>query len=725
MREQSFEWLRDKQVELEASSKDGLTVKASFHLQGISCVGCVWLIEKLFLRHEGAVRAASDPQRGELRLQWVAGRLQLADVATELQRHGYLLSPESTVSQSVSRELLTRLALCGAFALNGMLFTLPRYLGMDDDFPLANLFSLLTLLFSTLSLVTGGSYFISRAIRALRSGIIHIDLPIAMGLLLAYIGSLVGWLLKEERFLYFDFVGIFTFLMLVGRWLQERAVSHNRSQISGQQAEPKAVTRLTPMGSERVPPQALVIGDEIEISPGETVPVTGELVSPQASFSLEWINGESDPRLFPQGRIVPAGAASIERASAQLRVTELWENSLLARLLKPAERSDRSKATERVLRAYLLVVIALAAAGGFVWGFLLHDPLSAWQVALSILVVSCPCAIGIALPLADEFAIASLRKRGFFVKSHRLFSKLSQIRDILFDKTGTLTLETPALLNPEALKSLGDDDKAVLLKMVETSHHPLSRSLRENLLSALPAELGTTPLEISEILGTGIQARSETGPQWRLGKADWNGSSLTGKGPAADVAFQRDDQILSTFQFKDQVRGEGKETISELGKSYGVYILSGDRREKVDTLAAELGLRKDSALSGMSPDQKADWVASRPEGTTLFIGDGANDSLAFDRAAIRGTPAINSGVLEHKADFYFLSQSLSGVIDLFRMSKRRNRTVRRIFTFAVGYNIVAVGLCLGGHMNPLLAAILMPLSSLATIGIVHLSFMRK
>lgn len=721
LREQAFEWLREKQVELEAELPPGSLVKARFHLQGISCVGCVWLIEKLFLRHAGAVRAAAEPQRGELRLQWIAGQLSLADFAIELQRHGYLLSPENTVAQSTSRELTTRLALCGAFALNAMLFTLPRYLGMESDFPLARLFSLLTLLFSTLSLVAGGSYFIARAARALRRSVIHIDLPIALGLVLAYLGSLLGWFLGLERFLYFDFVAIFTFLMLVGRWLQERTVDRNRNQISGQQAEPRAVTRLTPMGSERVPPQSLAIGDEIEIGPGEMVPVTGELVRSEATFSLEWINGESEPRLFPPGRIVPAGSASIERTPVQLRVGELWKNSLLARLLQPVERDDRSHFMEYVLRAYLGGVLLLALTGAAVWAFLLQDPLNGWQVALSVLVVSCPCALGVAIPLADELAIARLRSRGFFIKSHRLFGKLRGIRDFLFDKTGTLTLETPALQNPEALASLPPVAKAVLLKMVESSPHPLSRSLREQLLSASPDAPTTSPLEITETAGRGLIAKTENGERWLLGRPDWEGGSLNGEERTVDVVFKHEGTTLASFHFSDQLRSEGRTTIAELQKRYGVWILSGDRRDKVDALARELGLEHGAALSALSPDEKAAWVESRPKGTTLFVGDGANDSLAFDRAAIRGTPAINSGVLEHKADFYFLSQSLSGILDLLRVGEARNRAVKQIFAFAILYNVSAVGLCLTGNMYPLLAAILMPLSSLATLGIVRYS----
>jgi|TARA_B110000438_G_scaffold302658_1_gene361062 Cu2+-exporting ATPase len=510
MHDQSFEWLRDKQAELEADAQAGVVLKASFHLQGISCVGCVWLIEKLFLRHDGAVRATAESQRGELRLHWIAGKLSLAEVANELQRHGYLLSPESTVAQSASRELLTRLALCGAFALNSMLFTLPRYLGLEDDFPLANLFSLLTLLFSTLSLVTGGSYFMTRAVRALRRGVMHIDLPIALGLLFAYLGSLIGWFLGEERFLSFDFVGVFTFLILAGRWLQERAVDCIRSQIARHYAEPKAVTRLTPLGEERVPPQALAIGDEIEIARGETVPATGELVSTEANFSLEWIKGEPEPRHFPQNSVVPAGAASLERATARLRVTEPWNGSLLAQLLKAPESADGSKTMERVLQTYLSVILALAVIGGFVWGFLLHDPFSAWNVALSVLIISCPCALSLALPLIDELAITRLRARGVFVKNYRLFGNLTQIR------------------KPEAL--------------------------------------------------------------------------------------------------------------------------------------------------------------------------------------------------EEDVDLYILSHHQRGILDLIRVSKIRMRAVRVSLSFAIAYNIIAVGSCLAGHINPLLAAILLALSSLLTLGIVHISF---
>lgn len=730
---QNFAWLQEKQVALESDEAAARVCKATFHLQGISCVGCVWLVEKLFLRHPGALRASADPQRGELRLQWVPGELDLTAFATELQQHGYLLSPEQAATRDLSRELLSRLALCGAFALNAMLFTLPRYLGMESDFALANLFSLLTLLFATLSYVVGGSYFLVRASRALRVGVLHIDLPIALGLTLAYLGSIAGWLLEEERFLYFDFVSIFTFLMLIGRWLQERAVVRNRNQLTAQQAEPQAVTRLTPQGTERIPLGSVEIGDEIEIGPGEMVPVSGELCGEPATFSLEWINGESDPRSFPPGRLVPAGAATIESRAVHLIARERWEDSLLARLLAPTQRDDQPQGYEIVLKWYLLAVLLLALGGGLTWGIILGQPLTGWQVALSILVVSCPCALGIAHPLADELAIAKLRGCGLFLKDLRIFRKLGKIREILFDKTGTLTFEHPALQNPDTLTKLDPEDRTILRQMVESSHHPLSRSLREALLAQPSSEnvssrkaisLLPSPISLTEISGSGLRAQTDS-DIWTLGRTDWDGTQSTEERRVSDVVFRRNGQDLAHFQFADQLRDRAATTIAQLRRHYGIWILSGDRREKVDTLAKTLGLSPDAALAGLSPEDKAQWVQHRPAHSTLFLGDGANDSLAFDRAAIRGTPVINRGVLEHKADFYLLSRGIGGLLDLFAISRTRNRAVHSVFAFALIYNSAAVIICMAALMNPLLAAILMPLSSLATLAMVQGFFRRR
>lgn len=723
LQRQTFGWLRDLQATLEANENGPRIHKATFHLQGISCVGCVWLIEKLFLRHEGAVRAAADPQRSELRLHWIPKTVRLADFATELQRHGYLLSPEQVGTRDHSRELVGRLALCGVFALNTMLFTLPDYLGMEDNFALADLFSLLTLLFATLSFVVGGSYFLTRAVRALRHRVLHIDLPIALGVTLAYLGALAGWGLQEDRFLYFDFVSIFVFLMLTVRWLQERTVVRNRNEVA---AEPEAVTRLTPMGSERIPLAGVEVGDELEIDPGKMVPVSGELLVPEARFSLEWINGESEPRRFPKGRIVPAGATCLESKSVQLRANEQWADSLLARLLAPPAKSRQPGGSEKVLKGYLLVVLALATIGGIGWGIGAGQLLTAWQVILSVLVVSCPCAFGIAQPLADELAIARLRGRGLFVKETSLFPRLRHVRAILFDQTGTVTFQSPALQNPDALDAIDDFDRLVLGQIVERSHHPLSRSLRESML-ATGSNLAAPRISISveEKAGFGLRASDGQGREWTLGREDREGAPDASSDRQIEVVFRCNGSDRAHFQFVDEFRSEAWETVQNLQSRFDIWILSGDHEGKMQALAKPLGLSASVDLAGRSPDAEVTSVNAPPPESTLFLGDGAHDSLTFEQAAVRGTPVIHRDVLEKDADFFLLSRGLGGLIDLFDISARRNRGVRAVFVFAVIYNVAAIPLCLAALITPLLAAILMPLSSLTTLGIVELAYRRS
>ena len=227
------------------------------YIEGISCIGCVWLIETIYKRQPGAGTISINPQKGTIELSWQRGAFEIIAFAEELNRIGYRISPCASDSTDNSRgegQLTHRIGLCGFFLLNTMLFTLPGYLGMDEDFFLTPLFRLLSALFATLSLIVGGGYFINRAWQAVKLRTLHIDLPIAVGLLAAYLGSLIGLFKQYERLIYFDFVATFVFLMLCGRWLQEYALEKNRSQLKRKQTGPDEV-----IGSDgsRVPVESI------------------------------------------------------------------------------------------------------------------------------------------------------------------------------------------------------------------------------------------------------------------------------------------------------------------------------------------------------------------------------------------------------------------------------------------------------------------------------------
>lgn len=720
-----YAWLETAQREAEGTVCRPIEQRKqipalTLDVQGISCVGCVWLIERVFQQQPGARDINVNPQYGTMRLRWTPGEFSAANFARKLQSFGYLAGPAGTAAaEPESRRLVKRIGLCAAFAMNVMLFALPAYFGMERTSEYARLFGLLALMFGTLSFLVGGTYFLNRAFRAVREGALHIDLPIAIGILGAYLGSLYGWLAGEDRFVYFDFVATFILLMLIGRWAQVAAVERNQRRLLSQQ--PK-LARVRLSDGIELPPEQLAAGHVMHLAAGQTVPVESRLLVDEAVFSLASINGEAEPRTFRTGQRVPAGAVSLGRGECRLMALQRWSESLLAQLLQPDARgSERHLFLEKIVRGYLIGIFAVALLAGLGWWFATGEAVRTWAVVTAVLVVSCPCAIGLAFPLADEMATVALRRRGVFVRAADLWTKLSRVKKLVFDKTGTLTLETPVLQNPEALFLLDATARAALHALVRDNPHPLNQCLLENLLAGGASE----PLagEVRETVGFGVELGL-----WSLGRHGWRTLPRLALTPGqchliddtsrgeSDTEFARDGEILARFHFTDTARPDARAELERLAeRGFETFILSGDREEKVAALASHLNLPPGHALGALTPQAKADWLEANGADNALMLGDGANDSLAFDRALCRGTPVIHRGVLERKADFYYLGRGIGGLRALFEVDSIRRRTQMVILIFSVVYNLLAVGLAVAGRMNPLVAAVLMPINSILTL----------
>jgi Cu2+-exporting ATPase len=728
-----YGWLEAMQRAAETAAA-GRTPEMILDLQGISCVGCVWLIEKLFEREPGALRLEINAQLGRLRLKWRPGEFNAPRFARTLQSFNYFLGPPGAElsTQPESRDLAKRIGLCTAFAMNIMLFTLPAYFGMDASFPYARLFGTLAMTFGTLSFLAGGSYFIGRAARALRDRIMHIDLPIALGILGAYAGSVYGWIAPDPRFVYFDFVGSFILLMLVGRWAQVVAVERNRRRLLSHQPRPQQLHLFDADGKPagEVALEALMAGQFFGVPMGHPVPVEGRLAGGDAVFTTAWINGEADPRLHRAGQRVPAGAVNVTRSEVRLEALQTWNDSLLAKLLHTGVRPGyRHRFFERVIRGYLIGIIGLALAAGLGWEIATGDVPRALSIMIAVLVVSCPCVLGLALPLTDEMAVAAVRRRNVFVRENDLWARLGRVKKIIFDKTGTLTLEAPALANPEALRNLDAGARQVLFTLVRDNPHPVSQCVHERLLiedSARQVLAG----EVHELVGYGVSLRTAAG-LWTLGRPGWRGdhgdqSTDDGTRPgenamAAETEFSCDDRVLARFRFAEAVRADAPIEVAALrAEGREVFILSGDHRAKVEAMAGQLGLPPENAIGEVSPEGKARWVRQLDRHDTLMLGDGANDSLAFESAHCRGTPVVHRGVLEPKADFYYLGSGIGGIRKLFAVDRARACTQRWIIAFAIAYNVAAVGFAIAGRMSPLLAAVLMPASALVSLALVAL-----
>jgi P-type Cu2+ transporter len=712
-----FNWLATAQQEAERPGQNG-TPQLVLDIQGISCAGCVWLIERLFRKAEGSSRIEINAQTGQLRLTWQKGVFDAAGFGRLLQQFNYLLGP-ATAARSApgeSRGLVRRIGLCAAFTMNIMLFALPAYFGMEPTYEYAPLFGTLAMGLATLSVLVGGGYFFKRAAVSLRTGLVSIDLPIALGIAGSYAGSMAGWLLHREEYVYFDFVGTFVLLMLVGRWAQVTAVERNQRRLLAEQPLATALQIEGPGGSRRdVLPDALKEGLRFWMRSGQSLPVRAVLESGDAEFSLAWINGEVAPRLFQRGQSVPAGAQLLTRGEVTFVAKQGWGGSLLQALSQATARGEyRHRLIERVVQGYLIAVFVIATAAAIGWALGTGDLLRTGAVVTAILVVSCPCAIGLAFPLADEIATVRLRRLGVFVRAHDLWPKLSRLRTILFDKTGTLTLETPQLGNPSALAALTAREKDVLYSLVHDNPHPVGRAISDALLAEERREV--IPGEVREEVGSGVSLVVEGG-EWTLGKATWRAAA--GEPALAGTAFRREGRLVANLVFSEAVRDDARVEIAALrARRLEVGILSGDSREKVDTIAAMLGVERRLVRGDLSPEEKAQHVEAAGDDRTLMLGDGANDSLAFDRALCRGTPVVHRGLLEQKADFYYLGRGISGIRSLLEVDDIRRRTQRWLLIFSVAYNLFAVGLAVAGRMNPLLAAVMMPASSLASLALV-------
>ena len=708
-----FSWLGEMKATAEAAVSEGETAEADFSLEGLSCVGCVWLVENIFQRQPGAMEASAHPATGLLRLRWTAGGIDLTAFADEIASFGYALTPRKAGSHhSEARQLVAKVGLCGAFAMNAMVFTLPRYVGMPGDFAFANIFQLVAFLSATLAMLTGGSYFIKRAWFATRARTPHIDLPIALGIIFAFAGSLVGWFMKVEGLMYFDFVATFIFLMLAGRYLQLAAVEKNRNRL--QRRRPVPETMASPDRPEPVPLSGIVPGLRVEIQPGQSVPVAATLDSEAAEFSLEWINGEADPVTFNAGRALPAGAIHLGSSPVTVTASETWDDSLLARLTSTDRTVARIPALEKLLKVYLSAIVLIGLAAFAVW-YLTAGFAPALQVMISVFVVSCPCALGVALPFADELAGSRMERAGVFIREALLWSRLRTVKTIIFDKTGTLTLERPVLANPEAVTSLDDEARAALAQLTSGSLHPVSRSLLESLGTTGQRLLRELPkATVTDVPGMGRHFKNALG-KWSLGRPGWITQTVT----THDAELCLDNQPVACFRFEESLRPDSLAALNALKKQdYRLIILSGDRPEKVAAAANLLGIAPEDAHASLQPGEKETLVRELDDHDTLYLGDGANDSLAFNVAWTTGTPVVDRSLLESKADFYFLGQGLRFLPEMLFLAHRRRAVVRSAFVFALLYNMAAITFALLGHMSPLVAAIIMPLSSAVSLGIV-------
>jgi P-type Cu2+ transporter len=703
-------WLDALEAKLRAEH-DG-HARVVLDLQGMHCAACVWLVEKLFARTEGGARIMVNPSVGRVELL-VRPSFDLRGFVQGVERFGYLFGPPLKHARAASHDLVGRMGVCVAVAMNSMIFAIAIYAGLDRG-PLFDLFTTLNMGLGTIAVAVGGTVFFRSAWRAVRAGVLHLDVPIALGIALAFAGSVRSFLAHRSSAAYFDTLDVFIAVMLVGRWLQERVLERNRAWLlASDGTEGLLARRIQGEKVEIVRCGELKEGDAILVTPGDLVPVDARLAARPASFSLDWIHGESRPRAYAVGDTVPAGAFLVDAEAQILRASSAFDVSPLHELLRaPARGAEGARATpwwQTLTRIYVAAVLALAAGGFASWWAATGDLPRALSVATALLIVTCPCAFGIATPLAYEMVQAGLRRRGLFVRRPGFLDRARDVRRVVFDKTGTLSTGRLTLVAPDALGGLTPRSRTVLETMVARSSHPKSLAVRD----ALGADGAFEPAaRVVEHAGRGIEAFVDAST-WRLGDPRW---ACPDAASQADVAFARDGRLLAALPTSECLRGDARREVQALvADGYLVSLLSGDAQPRVDAAAAACGLPLDRAFGQHDPRGKADFLARHDGSHTLFVGDGVNDALALDRALVSGTPAVDRPFVPARVDFFFVTPGLAPVRLALRSARALAQVVRADLAIAGAYNALTVGLALAGRMSPLACAVLMPLSSVTTI----------
>jgi len=691
-------------------------------VQGIHCAACVWLLNETFRRRPGGVAITVNPTLGQAQVSWRRGQFDVAGWVRAVEAFGYQFGPARKQTSRRGADLTMRLGVCAALAVNGMLFSISFYFGLAPDAEgVFRLFTWLSCGLAAAIVVIGGWPFFRTAVEGVRTGVLHLDVPIALGIALVTAASLLQMRSARGDIAYFDTLNIFIVLMLVGRWLQERVLERNRRfLLEDDGAQGLSARRIAAGRLETVALAQVRKGDRLLVAPGDLVPVSSRLLAGPAVVSTDWITGEATPRQVDAGELIPAGGFNAGRAAVEVEATSDFADSALMALLRqppprPVSRAERGTLWGRLARAWVAVVLSLAAIGFFSWlpkGFDV-----ALNVAVALLVVTCPCAIGIAIPLAYELVLARLRRAGFFVRDADLLDRLLRVRKVLFDKTGTLTLGRLELADPGALASLSETERDAAYNLAIRSVHPASACLASALARTARYD---SAANVQEVPGQGVEWRRGDG-LWRLGRANWAARAADDasvRAPAAGAVLGRDGAAVARLEWREILKADARRQIQDLvATGREVWILSGDEPARVGSLANALGVPAERALSGLTPEQKAAAVEAIDQRDTLYLGDGVNDSLAFERAYAAGTPAIDRPVLPGKSDFFLVGEGLAPVAQALGAAVELRGAVRLLIGLSWTYNLAVVTLALAGKMAPVLAAVLMPASTLSLVAL--------
>jgi Cu2+-exporting ATPase len=705
--------------------------EASLLLNGVTCAACTWLIEQRLLTMPGVVGVSINYGARRARVRWQEGEVKLSAILRAIGELGYSAEPYDAARsedhlRAERRGMLWRLFVAGFGMMQVMMYAYPAYIaGGDMTGDVEQLMRLASLVITTPVALWAASPFYAGAWRDLRNRALGMDVPVAGGILVAYVASVMATV-QGAGDVYFDSVSMFVFLLLAARYLEMTA---RAKALDAQQRllklTPAAAERLDrfpdPVECRQVPVAVLEQGDIVAVRPGAVIPADGVVIDGVSAADESLFTGESRPVGKRIGDRVTGGSVNVQ-SPLTVRVERVGEETVLAAIVRLMDRAHTAKprvalAAERAARGFVAVVLVGAAVAAGAWYVV--DPARAIPIAIAVLVITCPCALSLAAPAVAAAASGALYRSGVLVTRPHALETLTQCTHVVFDKTGTLTTGGMRLVDVVPLGTRSNDQCLAIAAALEAqSEHPIGRAIFN------AVEQRTSASDVLNYPGEGVQGRID-GREYRIGKAAFVAGLHGLAEPEAvrhahveltAVALGDTQGWIALLTFAESLRSDAREVVARLeaeGKT--VCLLSGDRADRVRDVAAALGI--ENVRGDATPQQKLDYVAKlQGAGAVVaMVGDGLNDAPVLARAQVSIAMRVAADLAHSSADVILMSDRLRPLSDAFRVARVALRTTRENLTWAAAYNVVAIPLAVLGYVTPVIAAIGMSVSSLAVV----------
>lgn len=701
-----------------SSPEDVAAELITLAVDNMHCGACIATIEDELSHVPGVRKARVNLTTRRVAIEVANNRLAADTLIEALDKVGYKAAELSAdgkgLAQERDRDLTRRLGVAGFAAMNVMLLSVSVWSGVGGEMDLSvqSLFHWISALIALPAVAYAGQPFFRSAYAALKAGRLNMDVPISLGVCLATAMSLYQTARASEQ-VYFDAAVTLLAFLLLGRLLDEQMRTRASSAAANLLGlKSSSATVVSEDGtSERLPLKAIEPGMRVLTAAGERIAVDGTVSSGSSEVDQSLITGESLPKRVAMGDAVYAGTVNLSNPIV-ITTSKRDEGTILAeiaRLMSVAEqgRGRYVRLADRAARLYAPSVHLLGLTTFIGWmltGHVWQDSLTA---AIAVLIVTCPCALALAVPAVQVAAASRLFNRGIILKSADGLERLSEVDTIVFDKTGTLTVGEPRLLNGS---SIADEILAAAACLAATSRHPYSRAI---VAAARMRNLGVASRsDVVETPGSGLKRATPQGEE-RLGSAAWCGGIASGAGDG-EIWYKPATSAPIVFRFVDALREDGASVVGQLTHAgYRVEVLSGDSQAPVATLAREAGIG--TWLAGQRPDQKIARIdALKAEGRkVLMVGDGLNDAPALAAAHASISPAAAADISQTAADAIFQGAKLQPIVELLSVAKASHRMSLQNFALAVGYNVIFVPLAMAGLVTPLLAAVAMSASSIS------------